>query len=390
MSKIYNNIKKNYFFQFIRGTSLSEAIWVLFLASRGMSLIEIGLMESIFHTTGMLMEIPTGFIADQYGRRISRVIGRLFAFISCVVMIASRDFWGFAIGFILNSLSYSLESGAGDALVYDSLVQCGREDEYMKVRGREEICFQSAHIISLVAGGAVATFSFELAYAITALIHLTALGISMSMEEPVISEKQKADSIFQHMNESLKAVWANRNVLPYIFHLEIFSVCFMTLYFYFQNFMKSKGYLEYQIGILLAATSVMGALMSLVSYRIEKWIGKRKVILLTGLLPGLMFLILALTSAEPVLMMLLSALEGFMFVIFGDYINKLIPSEYRATILSFEAMIYSVAMIAFFPIIGAVSENYSFKTSFSIIAGVSLATGCLTAAVLLKKDKEQI
>ncbi len=391
MSKIYKNIKKEYLFQFVRNTSLSEAIWMLFLAARGMSLIEIGLLESIFHMTGMLMEVPTGFIADRYGRRISRVIGRVLGFFSCLVMIGSHGFWGFAGGFVLSALSFNLESGAGDALVYDSLAQADREDEYMKVRGRIEICYQLARMVSLIVGGAVATLSYNLAYGVTAFIHLMAIGISLTFKEPEISKAEKGVSLFQHMGQSLKAVWENRSILPYFLHLEVFSLYYTTLHFYFQNFMKSEGYKEYQIGLILAVTSVFGVLIAAIAYKIEKGLGEKKVVILTGFLPSLLFLMTAVTKAEPVALVLVAALEGFMFVVFGDYINKRIPSEHRATLLSFESMLFSIMMIVFFPIIGAISEHYGFKTAFGIIAALSLITGALTSFFLLKRiEKDAI
>ncbi len=388
MNRIFKNIKKEYIFQFVRNTSLSEAIWVLFLAFRGMSLIEIGLLESIFHMTGMFMEIPTGFIADRYGRKVSRIIGRFLAFISCLLMISSQSFWGFAGSFILSALSFNLESGAGDALVYDSLAQCDKEDEYMKVRGRIEICYQLAHMVSLLVGGAVATISYYLAYAITALIHLFALGISLTFEEPQITVNQKDISIFKHMGQSLKAVWNYRIILPYILHIEVFSLFYTTLHFYFQSFMKSEGYKEYQIGILLAVTSLFGMLTATVAYKAERRLGEKGVIILTGVLPGFLFLMIAVTKAEPVARILISALEGFMFVVFGDYINKRILSEHRATLLSFQSMVFSVMMIVFFPIIGAISEHYGFKTAFGLIAALSLVTGIMTTAFLLKNIKK--
>lgn len=388
MNSIYKNIKKEYLFQFVRNTSLSEAIWMLFLAARGMSLIEIGLLESIFHMTGMFMEVPTGFIADRYGRKTSRVMGRMLGFISCLVMLASHSFWGFALSFVFQSLSFNLESGAGDALIYDSLAQCDKKDEYMKVRGRNEICFQLAHAVSLVAGGAVATISYDLAYGIAALIHLSALGISLSFEEPKILKSEKATSLFQHMGQSLKAVWDNRGILPYVLHLEVFSLYYITLYFYSQNFLKAEGYVEYQIGLMLAATSILGVIVAMLAYKIEKRLGEKKVVILTGALPSFLFLLMAVSNAAPIVLILLSALEGFMFVVFGDYINKRIPSEHRATLLSFEAMIFSVMMIVFFPIIGALSQHYGFETAFGFIAGLSLATGCLTTVFLIKSIRK--
>ncbi|MCX7772481.1 MAG: MFS transporter [Clostridia bacterium] len=386
MNKIYQNIKKEYLFQFIRNTSLSEGVWMLFLAARGMSLVQIGLLESVFHITGMLMEVPTGFIADRYGRRFSRVLGRVMGFLSCIIMLSSHSFWLFALGFVFTGLSYNLESGAGDALIYDTLTECGKQEEYMKVKGRNEVCFQLARLVSLVAGGAVATISYDLAYILTLFIHLAAFGISLTFTEPNVMKAAKPDSLIQHMGESLKAVWNNRGVLPLVLHLEVFSLLYTTLYFYFQNFMKSQGYIEYQIGLILAATSVLGVIVSASAYKVENRLGDRKVVLLTGILPGLLFLAVAFTRAEPLALIILASVEGFMFVVFGDYINKRIPSEHRATLLSFEAMIFSVMMIVFFPLVGFLSQHYGFKLAFGVIAALSLISGGATTVFVLKSN----
>src|SRR5512137_261289 len=135
--KIERNIPKNYLYTFLSGTRLSEAIWMLYLAFRGMSLVQIGLIESVFHVTSMLMEVPTGIVADRFGRKTSRLLGRVMAMAGTALMIGSRSFWGFALAFVFVALSFNLESGAGDALVYDSLIQCGKQDSYTKVKGRQ-------------------------------------------------------------------------------------------------------------------------------------------------------------------------------------------------------------------------------------------------------------
>ena len=185
-SRIERNIPKNYLFTFLGGTSLSEAIWMLYLAYRGLSLVQIGLVESIFHGTSLLMEVPTGIIADRFGRKTSRILGRCMAMVGTLLMISSRSFWGFALAFFFIALSYNLESGAGDALVYDSLVQAGLQDRYTKVKGRQEVSWQGAQIVSLVASGIVATFDYTLAYVLSLGIQATSLVVALTFEEPRI------------------------------------------------------------------------------------------------------------------------------------------------------------------------------------------------------------
>ena len=381
------NIKKNYIYSFLSSASFQEAIWMLFLAWRGMSLIQIGLLESIFHVTSLICEVPTGYIADRFGRRTSRILSRVSAFTSCILMLSAHSFTMFAISFVFTALSYNLESGAGDALIYDSLVESGHEGEFMKIKGKQEISYQSARIFSLVAGGLIATFSYTLAYSLTAILHFSSFIFAFSFKEPTISKMEGNVSFFSHMRDSMKAVWANKKVLRYIFYMEGFSLLFTTLYFYFQNYLKSIGYVEYQIGLVLGISAGMSIVSATLAYRIEKRMGERGLILLASPVSIMLFGMIALTRLEPLAMVLISGVEGILYVVFSDYINKRIPSRHRATILSFEAMVFSVMMIVFFPVIGVISERSGFKTAFALIAVIALIITAISTALMLFKDK---
>ena len=386
MKSVMDNIRKNYIFRFLIGTGFSDAIWLLYLASRGMNLVQIGILEAIFHIANMLCEVPTGYIADRFGRKTSRLLGRAAAFISSIVMISGSNFWHFALGIVFTSLSYNLESGAGDALIYDSMVECGQEDGYMKVRGRQEICYQAARLVSLIGGGLIATYSYVLAYIITAAIHLASFLFSFSFREPDVGRTQGRIKFFGHIVDSFRVVWEHKGIIKYIFYIEGFSLFWTTLFFYFQNFLKSKGYIEFQIGLVLAASVVAGLLASTVAYRIEKRLGERKLILTATPIAILLFSMIAFTNMESLALILLSGMEAILFVVFSDYINRQIPSRQRATILSFESMAFSVMMIAFFPAVGAISEHLGFKTAFTFITGLALVLMTIST-ILMLKDK---
>ncbi len=372
----FDNIAKSYVYSFVSSLSFSEAIWMLFLAYRGMSLVQIGMLESIFHMTSMLMEIPTGIVADRFGRKFSRILSRAVAFGATLLMLSSRSFPGFALAFVLSALGYNFESGAGDALVYDSLVDDGREAGYMKVKGRQEIAYQSAHGLSLIVGGVIATFSYERAYALGAGIHLISLGLAAGFREPLAGRKAKkkggGPSLLRHIFDSFKVIKYNKELFIYIVFIEAFSLFYTTLYFYFQNFLKAKGFAEWAIGLVLAASAFAAVIMATQAHAIEKKLGRLPLIRVAPFVAMACFGLIAFTGLEPWSMIVLSAVEGLLFVSLSDYINRMIPSESRATILSFQAMTFSVLMILFFPLIGALAEARGFKTAFTAIFFVSV------------------
>ncbi|MBN2899925.1 MAG: MFS transporter, partial [Clostridia bacterium] len=295
--KLKNNIKKDYLYLFLSSASLSNAIWVLYLAYKGMSLVEIGLLESIFHLTSFTMELPTGIVADCFGRKTSRIVGRIMAFLSTLLMIQTASFTGFAIAFVIQALAYNLESGAGDALIYDTLLTLHEEGDYMKIKGRQEWSYQGASVFGMLIGGYTATFSYELAYLITLGINLLALIQAFSFVEPTLHQTSddRPLSLSSHLKNSVKAIKNNRHILTYVFFIEGFSVLYTTTYFYIQNYFKTTGHSEFWIGTLIAFASLVSLLTSTKAYKIEGFLGRKALIFSAGLMALTLFALVAFT-----------------------------------------------------------------------------------------------
>lgn len=151
--KLSSNIKKNYFFLGLTTLDLTRGLWMIYLMTRGFSLIELGILEGVFHLTTFIMEIPTGIVADLWGRRFSRLLGRIIFLISLGIMFRSMSFTLQLIGFIITAIGYNLESGAGEALLYDSMKELGIEKQYKKTAGYNNLIFEAGGILSFLIGG---------------------------------------------------------------------------------------------------------------------------------------------------------------------------------------------------------------------------------------------
>lgn len=389
------NIRKNYLFTFLSSVALTDAIWMLFLAYRGMSLVQIGILESVFHLTGLTMEIPTGIIADRFGRKTSRVLGRILALISTALMLAADGFWGFALAFVFSALSYNLESGAGDALVYDTLVVLDETPRYMKIKGFQEVCFQTARIASLVIGGWIATFNYELGYMISLGINGLSILAALTFREPSptqasTQEQTQEQAIGQklglgaHIRQSIRVIADNKRLLNYIVFIEGFSLFHTTLYFYSQSYMKSTGLSEAWIGLILGIAGLASILFSTQAHWFERRFGRFQVIRYTTVATLLVLMGLAFLPFKPLYFVAMAALDGILFVSFSDYINQLIPSASRATLLSFQAMVFSAMMIVFFPVFGWVATALGFIPAFIGVFILAIPVMGYNSLVLLR------
>jgi len=174
---------------------------------------------------------------------------------------------------------------------------------------------------------------------------------------------------FQTM-ESLKVIKERPKIAFLILFSEMIFMFLASLFFYLQTYWKISGWDEFQIGLVLAATAVLSAFSGLKGEQIEKKIGEKGILLFAPLLLIVSMWGIALTTSAPFFFIITGLIDGLLYIAIQDYINKMIPSERRATVLSFQSMAYSLYMILIFPLIGFVGDRYGLKTAFTGLAGI--------------------
>jgi MFS family permease len=369
-NKLKRNVSVSYVYNFLLQLNITSAIWVLYLAFKGMNLIEIGLLESIYHLTGLVFELPTGAIADVYGKKFTIVLGRFLDIISCILMITSNSFLGFAIAFILGSASRNLNSGSAEALIYDSLKGLGQEKKYKKIWGNLAFVMSIAQGIAVLLGGILADITFIYAYILGCIVQLGALITSFNFIEPEAKkEVHKGNPILHQVITSVKVL----KVRKVIFYLILFSALVgsleTTVFFYSQKYFSDLNYSKTIIAVICALSSLLEAICSKYAYKFEQLLKfKGTLISIAAInifaLSGLAFV----KSLSIIFFLLTSVSGGIAFTIFSDYINSAIPSEHRATILSFDSLCFSIFMICVFPLFGVMAEKIGISITFGIIA----------------------
>ena len=121
--QLKHNILKMYLLKGVLWFMVSMPIIVLFFQSHGLSLTEIMLLQSAYSLSLALFEIPSGYIADSFGRKNSIVIGTILTFIGYLIFSFYYGFYNFIMAEILLGLGGSLISGADSALIYDTLLE---------------------------------------------------------------------------------------------------------------------------------------------------------------------------------------------------------------------------------------------------------------------------
>lgn len=367
------NIKLSYIYNFFFSFNITSAIWVLYLSFKGITLVEIGLLESIFHLTSFLCEIPTGAIADIYGRKTSIIISRIFSFISTSFMICSDSFTGYAFSFVFSALSYNLHSGAAESIIYDTMKFLNKEDEYKRTYGSISFCMEIARGLAILLGGILSDFRFIYAYILALFIDIFALSSATFYIEPNIECKEHNENVFVHqLKESFKILRKRKIALYFILFYAFISTIDTTVYFYCQKHFENMSISRTLIAIIYGVSNVLGAISSKYAYVVEKRLNKKSIVTILCIANVSILIGFSVFKGylSIVIFLLSCMISGFTIPIFSDYINSLIPSQYRATILSFDSVCFSMFMLILFPLVGLMAERFGITRAFGIIGGV--------------------
>src|SRR5437867_8688572 len=150
------NIWRLFAVQALLGFILWVPIWVVFLQRRGLALTQIGVLEGFAWVLTAALEVPTGAIADRFGRKASIALGAFLYSVAMFLILADALSPGFLLGYALWNSSLAFVSGADSALLFDSLKAVGRASEAAKQTGRYAAIQQASQGIASLIGAAIA------------------------------------------------------------------------------------------------------------------------------------------------------------------------------------------------------------------------------------------
>ncbi|GCD12470.1 hypothetical protein Ctaglu_40930 [Clostridium tagluense] len=148
-----------------------------------------------------------------------------------------------------------------------------------------------------------------------------------------------------------------------------------------------RGISKGSIGVILATSALAAAITASQTHKIEKKIGEKVIITLFPIIISICIWGVALSKYYCIFFIVINTIDSIVFVAVGDYINKLIPSEKRATILSMASMIFSLYMIVLFPIVGKIADEFSLQIAFQVLAMVATIMAAINIMVLRHKRK---
>jgi MFS family permease len=369
--RAYNaNVTKAIAYHGLTHFQLWTAIWVVYLYDyRGFSLVEITTLDSLFFLVAVLAELPTGVVADRFGRKVSLLCGSLTLTVAVFVFGIADNFVIVLVSYVFWGLATAFQSGADSALLYDSMREAGRTSEYTQVQGRLNAVGFAAGLAGGLIGAPIAAAT-NLAVPVIASAGLAALtiGVALSLREPPRGEHAHA-SYLAVMRASLARPRRDPGLRYALLFTALASGSTFTVFS--QPFLLEHEVGVGLLGVLNMPLRIAAVAGSLYAYRVAAALGDWRFFALTPLLGGVALMGLAgWDSVYAYALFVPLALSGPMRApVMVRYINDRTPSEVRASVLSLRTLAVSAGMLALEPLAGYLAESYGFRVAFAALAG---------------------
>lgn len=390
-----SNINKIVLITFFQRFHLYVHAYALLLLGRGLTLAQIGLIESIVIGTIFLMEAPTGVLADRVGRKWSIFASTFLLMSAEFIFIFARGFEWYVLIALLTGTGFAFASGAMEAMIYDSLPEEGREDAMKRAMGRVNSFAQIAFVIAPVLGGLIigdaSVENFIPAIALTVLALLFGLFVCVTLREPSIDSTEKKTGSMTLLRDGASLLLTQprlrRLALLAVFTSPFTGAMVTTLG---PPYLARNEVSPFVIGVALSLGSLLAALTQRYAYKVEEWLGQARAITFLILLPGILYWALASVVgpfATVLIVVLMYGGNDMKAPLFSAYQNALIASENRATVLSLINMFVSLFVAVMAPVYASIAEQ-SLETAFITIGAVIIGGGLLLRVHRLPSSTE--
>ena len=380
---VLSNIPRLYVIKIAKWFMLFMPVIVLFYQENGLTLEDVFLLQGIYSIAVVLLEIPSGYFADVWGRKSTIIAGSILGVIGFVIYVLTSGFWGFLIADLILGIGQSFISGSDSALLYDSLLIKKKEKEYIKIEGRIISIGNFAESAAAVAGGFLAEISLRMPFIIQIGIAALAVPAAITLIEPKLFKKHKA-SLTQILFIVKNTLFKDKLLQSNILYSSIIGTATLTFAWFVQPYLKMIDYSVAKIGIIWALLNLTVALSTLFAYRIENCLGKTKTII------AIVFIIssgyfatgLAGPITAVVFMFILYLGRGIATPVLKDYINRLTSSHIRATVLSVRNFTIRFLFAGLGPFLGWYSDKFNVKTALWL-AGIIFFTISIVVVIQL-------
>jgi MFS family permease len=383
-------IKRTYYTLMLGNTLAASLIWginTIFLLDAGLSNLE-AFAANAFFTAGMvLFEVPTGIVADMWGRRASFLLGTVTLAVTTGLYVLlwhlHAPFWQWAVVSVLLGLGFTFFSGATEAWLVDALTATGYDGQLDTVFGRAQVVGGVATLVGSVGGGYLAQLTnlgvpFIARAAVLAVMFVVAAILMRDIGFTPRRDGRPIAEIKKIVSDSVEYGWRIPTVKYLMLAAPFTGGVAIYVFYALQPHLLDLYGDDTAYGVAgLVAAIVAGAQIAggLLTPYIRRLFRRRTTALILAEVIGTVAILLIGLILNFWIVIALIVVWGLLFAavtpIRQAFINGLIPSQQRATILSFDSLMSSTGGVVAQPVLGRAADVWGYPASYVLSSGIS-------------------
>ncbi len=378
-------------------------LWIYLLAS-GLSFLEIGFLYSIREIIVYVFEIPSGVIADRFGKKNELIVCFLFYIISFIFFFIGERYYIFVIAMVLFGFGEAFRSGTHKAMIMSYLDKNELKESKSQVYGFTRSISNIGSAISSVLGVLLYLYTLNISVLFLLAIIPYVLDLLLIISYPSYLNN-RIDSTFTvkgFLKEnvySIKYALTTKGLNRCLFESASFTAIFKTIKDYIQpliigvgiSYLILEGYNEEDhlmiiVGMIYAISQFISVFISKNAYRLENVFPIRMILNITWLLMAIVSIFLGLFTnylwVIVVSYILYYGLQNIRKPFMVEKIGDASEESKRASVLSIESQITSLIVMFLAPLLGYISDTLGIGYMF-------ISLGVLMLFILLFQGKEK-
>lgn len=390
-SALRNNIRTIYLMGFFHSFMVVIPIFVPLLQGHGLSMSQVLQTQALFALTIALCEVPSGYIADMWGRRQAILLGSALNALGFFSLLWADSFVDFLIYEAILGVGFSLISGADLALLYDTEVYLQEH----KLPGGAGAGKSLSRLISVEAGASgiagigasvLLIWSLDWVVAVQAFTGFMPLLLGLTLVEvprpaKTVSHKDNA----RHIVELL--LFGKPVLLWTAFAIAVFGLLAVYVFWVYQKYWEMQNVPLAWFGYIWAAFALTVSVTARYAGALEQRLGTRKLLCIIAALPLVGLLGMALGSGWVGVMFgfAIQLSRGLSMSLFHEALNRRIPGDFRATVNSLVSLGVRAVFIVTGPILGYALDRLGINSTLLIMAAIFAPLMVLVLVPLLTR-----
>ncbi len=380
------NITILYLYTFLSTFILFYATDVLFYVERGVTTSGYLFFIAIIYIIQLLFEIPSGVLADKYGKKRMLILSNILMIISTIIFIFSYNYIFFLVAIIIKGLDNALVTGIVNSMLYDNHKE---NTKFNKILFVKNTYYNISYMIAMILGGYFAeNYSLVINYYITLIPLCINFCILFFLKDTI--QKKKEEKILKKdvLKNAFKEIRNNKNIVNFIYTNALIFSILRLLEESHPEYAADMGISYFVIGIYTALILVFCIFGNYIGTILHRKFYKY-VFLGSSIVLGVLILLVGLINnfLGIILILLLYIFSESYENITLSYLHENISSKSRVTVESITSAVLSIFGIIISLIVALLSSYYELTTVYIILGSILIGYGLVQLLLNIKKMK---